>query len=81
MNRSQNFIVVLALVAVVLAGLYPPWLRIDKRGIKRPSEYAFLFKSPGKPTDALLANAPVIYRVDFLRLAEGWDVWWDWQVS
>lgn len=72
MKKHQIVILILAFLLIILFGLYPPWIRTDRDNIERPIGYAFALHNPQKPTDSLLSNAPVTYRIDFIRLSEEW---------
>jgi hypothetical protein len=72
MKKHQIVTLVLAFLLIVLFGLYPPWIRTDRDNVERPIGYAFLLHNPEKPTDSLLSNAPVTYRIDFIRLSVEW---------
>jgi hypothetical protein len=72
MNRAQKLLLTLALVIVIAMGLYPPWIRTDAQGIRRPRGYSLIVSPPTAPADAIVVNGPVRYSVDWNRLAKAW---------
>lgn len=79
MNREQRQLVFVAGLAIVLAGLFPPWLVVHQSGETTAAGFRFVFD----PTDGLLglwdaamktplpADA-IGYRLDVLRLLACW---------
>jgi hypothetical protein len=72
MNKTQKFLLWLAIIVILGLGLFPPWTRIDAQGVKRHRGHAFLLNPPRSSVDALLVNAPVRYSVDWASLGGSW---------
>jgi hypothetical protein len=74
MNKHQRLVLVAGLFVVVAMGIFPPWLRSDRDHVRRPGGYAFIFQSPHRAVDDLLANGPVTYQIDFPHLTLQWSL-------
>jgi hypothetical protein len=72
MNKTQKFLLWLAIILIVGLGLFPPWNRTDAQGVKRYRGRSFLLNPPRSSVDALLINAPVQYSIDWVSLGGSW---------
>lgn len=74
MKKHQRLVLSLGGLSILVMGLFPPWLRLDRFNASRPSGYAFVLKEPRRAIDDVLANAPIVYRIDFSQLTLQWTL-------
>jgi hypothetical protein len=72
MNRHQKLVLMAGLSAILVMGVFPPWIRSDRDHVRRPGGYSFVLHSPNRAVDDLLANGPVTYQIDVPHLTLQW---------
>ena len=74
MKKHQRLILIVGGLSIVIMGLFPPWQRFDRFNASRPSGYSFFLQEPRRAIDDVLANGPIVYRIDFSQLTLQWTL-------
>jgi hypothetical protein len=74
MKKHQRLILAGGGLIILLMAVFPPWLRFDRFNAGRPGGYSFVLQEPRRAIDDVLANAPIVYRIDFSQLTLQWTL-------